>query len=567
MIAPIRQIFSAIAQKLKPLEKRCPWILHYPENIQWDAGIPVSPLTDLLHDAARDYPQHIAVDFLGQSYTYEQIFRSARSMAAGLQRLGVGKGTRVGLFLPNSPHFVISYYAILMAGGTVVNFNPLYSTRDIVHQIKDAGVEMMVTFTMRSLLGKLEQCRVEAPLKTIIVAKFSEALPIAKRLLFPLVKWKDTMPMPYGEGYVAFGALLGYAPDALDAPAIDPQEDVAVLQYTGGTTGTPKGTMLTHANLYANAVQCGMWFAGMEAGKERMMGVLPCFHVFAMTVVMNLSIHKGLTMILHPQVNLKDVLRDITRKKPTIMPGVPTLFNSINNHPALDAHDLTSLKMCISGGAALPRDVKERFEKRTGCTLVEGYGLSESSPVVAANPLFGTNKTGSIGVPLPGTTLEIVDIEHGTVLPVGKTGEICVRGPQVMKGYWNNAEATENALQGDRLHTGDIGYMDNEGYFFVIDRLKEMIISGGYNIYPRNVEEVLYMHEAVLEAAVVGVPDAHWGERVKAYVACKEGKTVPETDLIAFLRDKLPRFAVPSEVEFRDSLPKTMIGKISKKDL
>lgn len=567
MIAPIRQIFSAISQKLKPLEKRCPWVLHYPADIQWDAEIPSRPLTDLLQDAARDYPQHTAIDFLGQTYTYSQIFASARSMAAGLQQLGVEKGTRVGLFLPNSPHFVISYYAILLAGGTVVNFNPLYATRDIAHQINDAKVEVMITFAMRSLLGKLEKCRDAAPVNTTIVAKFTEALPFAKRMLFPLVKWKDTMPVPHGEGYVAFETLLEYDAKSLAAPQVNPNEDVAVLQYTGGTTGTPKGTMLTHANLYANAVQCGMWFAGMEDGKEKMMGVLPCFHVFAMTVVMNLSIHKGLAMILHPQFNIKDALRDIARKRPTIMPGVPTIFNAINNYPDLENYDLTSLKMCISGGAGLPRDVKKRFEDLTGCTLVEGYGLSESSPVVAANPLFGVNKAGSIGLPLPATVLEVVDIEHGTVLPVGKTGEICIRGPQVMKGYWNREADTKKTLQGERLHTGDVGYMDGDGYFFIVDRLKEMIISGGYNIYPRNVEEVLYQHECVLEAAVIGVPDEHWGEHVKAYVALKDGKSVTEEELIAFLRDKLPRFALPSEVEFRDSLPKTMIGKISKKDL
>lgn len=567
MIAPIRQIFSAISQKLKPLEKRCPWVLHYPAGIHWDAEIPERPLTDLLKDAARNYGKHTAIDFLGHTYTYDEVYNSARSMAAGLQQLGVEKGTRVGLFLPNSPHFVISYYAILMAGGTVVNFNPLYPTRDIAHQIKDAGVEVMVTFAMRSLLGKLEKCRDEAPVKTTIVAKFADALPFTKRMLFPLVKWRDTMSMPHGEGYVAFETLLEYAPKALAAPDIKPKEDVAVLQYTGGTTGTPKGTMLTHANLYANTVQCGMWFAGMEDGKERMLGVLPCFHVFAMTVVMNLSVHKGLTMILHPQFNIKDTLRDIARKQPTIMPGVPTIFNAINNYPSLDSYNLTSLKMCISGGAGLPRDVKTCFEKLTGCTLVEGYGLSESSPVVAANPLFGVNKTGSIGLPLPATTLEIVDIEHGGVLPVGRTGEICIRGPQVMKGYWKRDDATQKTLQDGRLRTGDVGYMDADGYFFVVDRLKEMIISGGYNIYPRNVEEVLYQHEAVLEAAVIGVPDERWGEHVKAYVACKEGQSVTQEELIAFLRDKLPRFALPSEVEFRDSLPKTMIGKISKKDL
>ncbi|MCH2547136.1 MAG: long-chain fatty acid--CoA ligase [Alphaproteobacteria bacterium] len=567
MIAPLQNIFTAISNKIKPLEKRYPWLLHYPAGMQWQAEIPLHPVSQLLADAAKNYGQNIAIDFLGQHYTYQEIYRSAQSMAAGLQQRGITKGTRVGLFLPNSPHFIISYYAILMAGGTVVNFNPLYPVRDIVQQIEDANVDMLITFSMRSLLGKLEKCRQQVAIKTLVVARFSEALPFAKRLAFPLVKWKDTMPMPKGAGYVAFETLIAHDAATLKVPEIDAANDVAVLQYTGGTTGVPKGTMLTHANLYANAVQCGMWFAGMESGKERMLGVLPCFHVFAMTVVMNLSVHKGLTMILHPQFVLDDVLKDISRKKPTIMPGVPTMFNAINNHPDVKDYDLTSLKMCISGGAGLPRDIKNGFEKITGCTLIEGYGLSESSPVVAANPLFGVNKTGSIGLPLPDTLLEIVSVETGKPVAMGKTGEICIRGPQVMKGYWQNQDATANTLKNGRLHTGDVGYMDADGYFFVVDRLKEMIISGGYNIYPRNVEEVLYMHEMVLEAAVIGVEDEHWGQRVKAFVALKKGYELSEDALIAFLQDKLPRFAIPSSIEFRESLPKTMIGKISKKEL
>lgn len=567
MIAPFRHIFNAISNKLRPLEKRCPWLLHYPAGIHWQADIPARPLTSLLEDAAANYGENIAIDFLGQTYSYNEIYHSARCMAAGLQQQGIGKGCRVGLFLPNSPHFVISYYAILLAGGTVVNFNPLYPVRDIIHQIKDADVDMLVTFSLQSLLGKLEKCREEIPIKTLVIARFSDALPRAKRLLFPLVKWKDIMPLPRGEGYIAFDTLLEYAPESLATPEIDPLNDVAVLQYTGGTTGIPKGAMLTHANLYANTVQCGMWFAGLESGKERMLGVLPCFHVFAMTVVMNLSVHKGLTMILHPQFVLKNALKDISRKKPTIMPGVPTMFNAIINYADLKGYDLTSLKMCISGGAGLPRDIKTKFEKLTGCTLIEGYGLSETSPVVAANPLFGVNKSGSIGMPLPDTVLEVVDLDTGQVVPTGKTGEICIRGPQVMKGYWKNNVATATTLRNGRLHTGDVGYMDADGYFFVVDRLKEMIISGGYNIYPRNVEEVLYMHESVLEAAVVGVPDEHWGQRVKACIALKEGYAQDKEALLAFLQDKLPRFAIPSIIEFRTSLPKTMIGKISKKEL
>lgn len=568
MITSIRQIFAAIGNKLSPEMRRYPWLAHYPDGVDWKAEIPARPVTALLDDAEANYPDVTAIDFLGKTCTYAELALQVRSFAAGLQRLGIKKGSRVGIFLPNSPHFVIAYYAILKAGGTVVNFNPLYPVSDIRQQIVDAQVEVVITFALKSLLGKLKQCRDNTPLKTVVVAKFTEALPFPKNILFPLLKWPETLRQPKGDGYVAFSELLQEDFRALEPVVIDPEEDVAVLQYTGGTTGLPKGAILSHANVYANAVQSGMWFQGLEEGNERVLGALPCFHVFAMTVVMNLGIHKGLTMVLHPQFTLKNVLKDIHAKRVTILPGVPTMYNAILHAPEVKKYDLSSLKFCFSGGAGLPREVKEQFEALTQCRLVEGYGLSETSPVVAANPLFGMNKTGSIGIPYPGTILEVVELEgKGKVLPVGKTGEICIRGPQVMQGYWKRPEESENALQKGRLRTGDIGYMDADGYFFIIDRLKDMIISGGYNVYPRNVEELIYRHPAVLEAAVVGVEDEHWGQRVKAYVARKPEHPLSEEELISFLRDKLPRFALPSEVEFRESLPKTMIGKISKKDL
>ena len=571
MIRPLRQIFTAMRGRISPQEKRFPWLLNYPDSVQWDAEIIPRPLPDLLARAARDFPTNTAIDFLDYTLTYKELYDQARSMATGLQLRGLKKGDRVGLFLPNSPHFVISYYAILLAGGVVVNFNPLYAARDITHQIRDSGVKIMITFALESLLGKLEACRDEVSIPTLIVAQFTEALPFPKNWLFPLIKFTEVMPMPAGEGYISFQDLLAEDRKYLQQADMDPEVDVAVLQYTGGTTGTPKGAMLTHANLYTNATQCSLWLTGLEDGNERMLGVLPCFHVFAMTAVMNLSIAKGLTMILHPQFNLKAVLKDIDKKKPTLMPGVPTIFSAINQVKNIKKYDLSSLKMCISGGAGLPRDVRLQFEANTGCKLVEGYGLSETSPVVAVNPLFGVNKAGSIGMPLPGTIIEVVGTEKGRrkdkVMAMGETGEICIRGPQVMKGYWNRPDETANTLRNGRLHTGDVGYMDADGYFFIVDRLKEMIISGGYNIYPRNVEEVLYDHPDVVEAAVIGVEDEHWGQRVKAFVALKQGSGESEDTLRAYCKDQLPRFAVPATIEFRDELPKTMIGKISKKDL
>lgn len=570
MIRPIRQFFSAIRQKLTPAQKRYPWLQHYPEDIPWDAEIPARPLHSLLVDAAANYAENTAIDFLGKTYTYREVERLARRFAAGLQQMGIRKGDRVGLFLPNSPHFIISYYGILMAGGVVVNFNPLYPAKDVARQIQDSGVKAVVTFALKSLLGKLETCRREAPIETIIAAQFTEALPFPKNLLFPVLRWGEVMPLPSGTGYAHFADLAQTDAARLQAVEVNPEEDVAVLQYTGGTTGVPKGAMLTHANLYANTVQAGMWFSGMEEGRERMLAVLPCFHVFAMTVVMNISIHKGLELQLYPQFNLHQMLKGIAAKKPTLMVGVPTIFNAINHAKNLDKYDLSSLKMAFSGGAGLPVEIKDRFESLTGCRLVEGYGLTESSPVAAGNPLFGTNKASSIGVPLPATIIEIVGMDgrdKGLPLPIGKTGEICIRGPQVMKGYWNRPEETARCLKDGLLHTGDVGYMDADGYFFLVDRLKEMIISGGYNIYPRNIEEVLYTHPDVMEAAVIGVEDAHWGQRVKAYVALNPGSEANAAELQQFCRDKLPRFAWPAEIEFRQELPKTMIGKISKKDL
>lgn len=566
MIASLRQIFSSLGQKIWPGAKRYPWLSHYPDNISWDAPLPSKPLTALLEEAVQRFPNHTAIDFLGKTYSYTELWDAVQHMAAGLQQLGVRKGSRVGLFLPNSPHFVISYYAILTAGGTVVNFNPLYPIRDVEHQINDAQVDIMITFALGNLLDKLEACRHTTSLRRIVVATFQDALPFPKNLLFSIVKLKNIRRIK--KDHVSFARLLKTPKEMLQPVFIEPEQDIAVLQYTGGTTGVPKGTMLTHANLYINAVQCGMWFTGLEDGKERMMGVLPCFHVFAMTVVMNFSIHKGLVMILHPQFDLKTVLKDIVKKRPTLMPGVPTIFNAINNCEDIAQYDLSSLKMCLAGGAPLPLEVKQSFEKRTGCKLVEGYGLSESSPVVAVNPLFGVNKAGSIGMPLPGTILEVVSADgKEKMMSPGKTGEICIRGPQVMKGYLNKPVETTKALKGGRLHTGDIGYMDEEGYFFIVDRLKEMIISGGYNIYPRNVEEVLYTHPDVVEAAVIGVEDTHWGQKVKAFIVKRPGSDLTHETLGVFVQDKLPRFAWPSEIEFREVLPKTMIGKISKKDL
>jgi long-chain acyl-CoA synthetase len=544
-----------------------PWLAHYPPNIPWDATITPRPLFTLLDESEEKYPRNPALDFLGRTYTYHELGGLVRRMASGLRKLGVRKGVKVGLFLPNCPQFVISYFAVLKAGGTVVNYNPLYSAREIHHQIEDSATEIMVTLALNNLYPKVAEQLGKSRLRTIIASGLEEALPLAKRMGFLLTKKKDIAEIPQDSHHVRFNDLLE-EPELSSPAVIHPEDDIAVFQYTGGTTGVPKAAVLTHANLYCNTVQCNYWFTGLEYGRERFMGALPLFHVFAMTAVMNLGLFTGSMIILHPRFDLKAIVEDIQKKKPTLMMGVPTMFAAMNNMRNIGEYDLTSLKMCFSGGAPLPLEVKQAFETRCNCKLVEGYGLSETSPVTNANPLFGVNKAGSIGLPLPQTIIEITDIDDpDKLLPLGETGEICVRGPQVMRGYLHQLDETRRALRGGRLHTGDIGYIDSEGYVFIVDRLKEMIISGGYNIYPRNIEEVLYTHPDIIEAAVVGLPHPQRGQVPKAYVVKREGSTLDVPALKDFLRGRLTAYALPAQYEFRDSLPKSMIGKILKKEL
>lgn len=544
-----------------------PWLSSYPSSIAWDAPLPVHPLFMLLDEAENAYGDRLAIDFLGAHTTYGELAEQVRRMAYGLFRMGVRKGTRVGLFMPNCPQFVISYYAILKAGGTVVNYNPLYAQEELAHQVNDSGTEIMITLALKQLYPKVAACFGPTCLKTIIVSEFQEALPLPKRLAFPLARRGDIAVFPADARHVRFAELLAHPAGAWPL-TIDPQRDIALLQYTGGTTGVPKGAELTHANIYANTLQCGLWFTGLKRGEESIVGALPLFHVFAMATVMNLAIHTGSAMLLHPRFDMKGILYDLHYKRPTLMPGVPTMFAAINNYKGIEKYDLTSLKMCISGGGPLPVEVKRNFEQRTGCKLIEGYGLTEASPVVCANPLFGLNKEGSIGLPFPQTVVEVVDPEHPeNVLGPGDVGEICIRGPQVMQGYHNQPCETAKIFRNRRLHTGDIGYIDTDGYVFIVDRLKEMIISGGYKIYPRNLEEILYRHPAVLEAAVIGVPHPQRVQAPKVFVVKKEGHDVSEHDIRSHLREHVAAYALPHLIEFRSMLPKSIIGKILKKDL
>ncbi len=545
-----------------------PWLSMYPEAVDWNAEITDGALWENLDAAVARYPNQNLIDFLDRKYTFAQVGELVSRAARGFQDIGVGKGIKVGLFLPNCPQFVICYYAILKAGGTVVNYSPLYSEPELEYQVSDSHTDIMVTLNVEALYPKMLSLLPKTRLKKLVIGTIAEVLPFPKNLLYPLVKRKEISRIPRDDRHIRFKDIIANSGDYSPVD-VDPQEDVAVLQYTGGTTGVSKGAMLTHANLLANAQQACLWNTDMDDGKERMMAVLPFFHVFAMTSVMNLSIAIGAEMIVHPRFDLEDAMRDISRKKPTAFQGVPTMYNAMANHPKISEFDLSSIKTCISGGAPLPVEVKAQFEGLAGCTVMEGYGLTESSPIATCNPLQGLNKAGSIGLPLPRTEIIIVDREDPRkILGVGEDGEICVKGPQVMKGYWNSPEATAETIVDGRLRTGDVGYMDEGGYIFIIDRMKDLILCSGFNVYPRRVEEACYEHPAVEEVTVIGIPDDHRGEAPKAFIRLKEGaEPIDETGMIAFLRDRLGKHEIPREVEFRAELPKTLIGKLSKKEL
>jgi long-chain acyl-CoA synthetase len=452
----------------------------------------------------------------------------------------------------------------------VVNYNPLYTVEELTFQVRDSETEVMVTLDLKLLFDKVEALLASGVLKRAVVGSFPALLPSAKSILFRMFKAKELAHPARSatSGKIVLEGDLMANDGQYASPLIVPHEDIAVLQYTGGTTGTPKGAMLTHANLYTNVMQVVAWAPMLESGKERMMGVLPFFHVFAMTVVMNFSIARAAEIVIMPRFVLDDALKLIDKSKPTCMPGVPTLFNALINHPKLKNFDLSSLKFCLSGGAALPMEVKQRFEALTGCKLVEGYGLSEASPVVTANPPDGPVVDGSIGQPLPQTIVSLRDLSDPTrEVPIGERGEVCIRGPQVMKGYWKKPEETAGQFVGPFLRTGDVGIMDERGFIRIVDRIKDLIICSGYNVYPRRIEEALYEHPAVEEVTVIGIKDKYRGEAPKAFIKLKSGAKMTVEDVLKHLEPKISKIEMPSEIEFRDALPKTMIGKLSKKEL
>lgn len=544
-----------------------PWLANYSHGSAWETEFEAMPVHYLLERSASETPNAPYLDFLGRTYTYGEVMDLVCHATKGFQMMGVKKGVKVGLFLPNCPQYVIAYYAILKAGGTVVNFSPLYSPDELAAQVEDSETDIMVCLDVASLYATISSVLDRTRLQCLVVGSLARALPPMKGMLYRLFRRREQAEVIVDDRHVTFEALVNN--DGRPAPVqIDPYKDLAVLQYTGGTTGQPKGAMLTHANLSINAQQVAAVDPEARSASQRILGALPFFHVFANTVVLNMTTLVGGMIVMLPKFELGQAIKAIRRHEVTVLPGVPTMYTAILNSAALEDGDLDSLRLCISGGAPLPVELKDRFSKATDAILVEGYGLTESSGVVSVNPFHGINKPGSIGLPLPGTDIVIVDKDDPTrVLPVGEAGELTFRGPQVMQGYWrrDNSDVFTNGL----LRTGDVAYMDKDGYTFIIDRMKDMIMVGGFKVYPRTLEELLYQHPAVHEATVIGIPDDYLGQRPKAFVVLKPDLSDPVDGaaLMAWLNGRVAKHERVAEVEVRASLPKTMVGKLSKKEL
>ncbi len=558
-----------------------PWLKHYDEGIPTTIDYPPIPLDRFLTDSAAKHPDHTAIIFgaavgshvMDASMTYRQLDDAVNRFAAGLQKMGIEKGDRVAIMLPNCPQFIIAAYATWRIGGIVVCCNPLYVPREVEHLVNDSGAETIVV--MSSLYGRVKSIRAETGLERVIVTNIKEYFP-------PLLKFLFTVGKEKKEGHRVdisgdadthwFQDVLKSAP-ARPAPVETAPDEVATLIYTGGTTGVPKGAQLTHRNLVSNAITLNVWSKSREA-QDVMLSVMPYFHVYGLTVGMNTSIANALTIVQIPNPrDMVHVLKSIEKHRVTYYPGVPTMFIGFNNFPTRDEYDLTSLRFAASAAAPLPPEVQQKFEAITGGKMVEAYGLTETSPTACMDPIDHP-RARSIGVPVPDTELKIVDADSGTrEMPVGEVGEIIIKGPQVMKGYWNMPTETANALrvgpdgQPGWFYSGDIGYMDEDGYFHITDRKKDIIIAGGYNVYPTDIEAVLFEHPAVKEAAVVGVLDPRRGETVKAFIVLKEGESATEEEIISFCRERLAAYKAPRIIEFRADLPKSIIGKVLRREL
>jgi long-chain acyl-CoA synthetase len=545
-----------------------PWFKFYESGVSPGLAYPETTLGTVLARTAGKYADHPALLFYGRKITYAELDALVNKFARALIGLGVKKGDRVALMLPNIPQMVIAYYGTLRTGAVAVPTNPLYHEHELEVQLRDSGAETLVAVDM--FYPVIERVLRKTSARNLILCGIKDFLPFPLNVLYPIKaridkEWVSVKRVP---PIYDFLALMKNESGAAVDVAVSPG-DVALLQYTGGTTGIPKGAILTHRNLVVNAVQSRAWLNLRNEGEAVILAVIPFFHVYGMTTAMNLGILIGAEQILLPKFHTKEVLRFIAKYRPQIFPGIQAMYLAIAHYPKIKQYDLSSLTVALSGAGPLMHEVQEQFESLTKARIVEGYGLSEASPVTHANPIFGNRKVGSIGLPWPDTDARIVDIETGmNVLPMGEAGELVVRGPQVMKGYWNKPGETAEALRGGWLHTGDIAKMDEDGYFSIVGRIKDMIKTVGENVYPREVEEVLYTHPKVKEAAVVGLPNEEYlGEKIKAYIVLKEGETATAEEIIQYCRDQLSKFKVPKEIEFRDQLPKTLVGKVLRRVL
>jgi long-chain acyl-CoA synthetase len=540
-----------------------PWLSRYDEGVPYTIAIPRRPLHRFLESAARRFPHRPAIHFFGQRVNYAALDRQANRFANALFGLGIDRSERVMLLMPNCPQLVIAYYGTLKAGATVVMTSPVVEAEEVVRQVQASDSQVLVTLSMYADLAR--QVKAETDLRAIVFARIKEYMGKGLRWSSALARKSEEehqLPPRLESGFYRWSDLLNGHP--VIAPQVDVNcEDLALLQYTGGTTARPKGVMLSHYNLVANTLQVRHWIPDLREGREVFLSVLPLSHIYGLTTAMNVPVSLAAAMVILPTFVTRSVLRAIRRYRPTIFPGVPPMYVAINNFPHVRRYGIRSIRACISGAAPLPVEVQEAFEKLTRGRLVEGYGLTEASPVTHANPLNGLRKVGSIGIPFPSTEAKIVDLATGKDLPPGQIGELVVRGPQVMQGYWGEGGETERTIQDGWLYTGDVARMDGDGYFQIISRKKDMILAGPYQVYPRDIEEVLYEHPKVKEVAVVGVQPPRWpSKRVKAYIVLRDGEDLCEEELIAFCKRRLEEWQVPWKVEFRRELPKSFVGKV-----
>ena len=551
-----------------------PWIQSYPDGVRWDAALPLMPVQQLLDDAVLRWPDHPAIEFMGRVISYRELGDLANRAAKGLQQLGVGPGVHVGLYLPNTPHYPIAFFAALKAGGTVVNYSPLDAERVLAHKIDDSETDLLVTLDLALLYPQMARLLGASRLKKLIVGSMGDYSAQPAGVRAQLQGAGQLAPVAVDDQHVAFETLLANDGDYAAHALGDLKQAIVALQYTGGTTGLPKGAMLTHANLSA---ACGQYLVTSQGtprvlteGQERMLVVLPLFHIYALTVNLLFGVRLGALMVLHPRFDLDALIKDLVDKKISIFAGVPTMYTAMINHPKVKQGALRSLQFCGSGGAPLPLEVGQRFFELTGCQINEGWGMTETSPTGTFTPVHGKRKAGSCGMPLPGIELKFESLtEPGQDAAPGEPGELCIRGPNVMKGYWKNDAATARSMTKDGFfRSGDVAKMDADGFVFIVDRSKDMLLCGGYNVYPRVIEEAIYEHTSVEEVCVIGIPDEYRGQSPKAFIKLKKDAPAFTLDeLKLFLKERIGKHEMLQAMELRAELPKTAVGKLSKKDL